>query len=559
MRGDGEGRVIVETKSATSTSPDRRIADCIHKEKCTDASVALLLFIGSLAYLWFFRSYTVIEPDEGILVQGAQRILNGEVLYRDFFSFFTPGSYYLLALVFKLFGSSLLVARTVLVFFGAIYSAFTYVIARRVCSQRSSFFAAAVVLATALPYRFLVLHNWDSTLWACFALYCGLRSIEKQNWGWSFATGSFAALTFVFEQSKGAGLILGFAAGIVALRFLSPKTNFNVAAGLTGLAWPIAATFAYFGVHHSLREMIVDWAWPLAHYSAANKVPYGYQGWSDATRHALFGSGAWLARIFYLLTFSASLWIPVLPLLEAIFLVYWIVRSRLEGVSSKSAYYIFVCATLSGLLLSVVLVRADIIHFIYLQPLFILVLAWMVDGRDIPGKSFPKIRPALVAFVAISLTMFAAPLLMRAASARFVIPTRRGALKSLGNDSVIDYVQAKVPPGEIMFVYPYLPLYNYLTATRNPTRYEYFQPGMNTPEQAQEILADLRSKQVAYVLFESSFSEKIPQSWPNTPMSAIAHDPIADFILQQYQTCQVLHSPQNWQFLFMARKGSACP
>jgi hypothetical protein len=155
--------------------------------------------------------------------------------------------------------------------------------------------------------------------------------------------------------------------------------------------------------------------------------------------------------------------------------------------------------------------------------------------------------------------MFAAPLLMRAASARFETATRRGVVKSSANDSVIDYVQAKVPPGEIMFVYPYLPLYNYLTATRNPTRYEYFQPGMNTLEQAQEILADLRSKQVAYVLFESSFSEKIPRSWPNTPMSAIAHDPIADFILQQYQTCQVLHSPQNWEFLFMARKGKACP
>jgi 4-amino-4-deoxy-L-arabinose transferase-like glycosyltransferase len=550
---------MVEKKSVTSTSPYRRIADCIHIEKCADARIALLLFIGSLAYLWLFRSYTVMDPDEGILLQGGQRILNGELLYRDFFSFYTPGSYYLLALVFKLFGSSFLEARTVLVFFGAIYSAFTYVIARRVCGRGSSVFAAAVVLATALPYRFLVLHNWDSTLWACFALYCALPSIEKQSWGWSFATGSFAALTFLFEQSKGAGLILGLGAGVLALRLLSPKTNFNLAAGLMGMVWPIALTFAYFGVHHSLREMIADWAWPLAHYSAANKVPYGYQGWSDATRHALFGSGAWLARVFYLLTFSASLWIPVLPLLALVFLVYWIVRSRREGVSSKSAYYIFVCATLCGLLLSVVVVRADIIHFIYLQPLFILVLAWMVDGGDIPGKYFANMRPGLVAFVAISLTMFASPLLMRAASARFQIATRRGVVKSSGSDSVIGYVQARVPPGEIMFVYPYLPLYNYLPATRNPTRYEYFQPGMNTPEQAQEILSDLHSMQVAYVLFESSFSEKIPRSWPNTPMSAVAHDPIADFILQQYQTCQVLHSPQNWQFLFMARKGKACP
>ena len=39
----------------------------------------------------------------------------------------------------------------------------------------------------------------------------------------------------------------------------------------------------------------------------------------------------------------------------------------------------------------------------------------------------------------------------------------------------------------------------------------------------------------------------------------VSYDPIADFILQQYQTCQILHSAQNWEFLFMARKGTACP
>src|SRR5262249_19539958 len=161
--------------------------------------------------------------------------------------------------------------------------------------------------------------------------------------------GSFAALTFLFEQSKGAGLILGFGVGLVAIRLLSPKTNISWTAALTGLAWPTALTFAYFGAHHSLGQMLADWAWPLAHYSAANKVPYGYQGWSDATRHALFGSGAWLARIFYLLTFSPSFWIPLLPLLSLVFLVYWIVRSRRGDVSSKSAHYILVCATLCGL------------------------------------------------------------------------------------------------------------------------------------------------------------------------------------------------------------------
>jgi hypothetical protein len=43
-----------------------------------------------------------MDPDEGIILQGAERILRGQVPYRDFFSFFTPGSYYLLALLFKI-------------------------------------------------------------------------------------------------------------------------------------------------------------------------------------------------------------------------------------------------------------------------------------------------------------------------------------------------------------------------------------------------------------------------------------------------------------------------
>jgi 4-amino-4-deoxy-L-arabinose transferase-like glycosyltransferase len=107
-----------------------------------------------------------MEPDEGIILQGAQRILRGEVLYRDFFSFLTPGSYYLLAFLFKIFGSSILVARTALVLLGAIYSVITYLLARRVCSRATAAFVAAIVTLTTLPYRFLVLHNCDSTLWA---------------------------------------------------------------------------------------------------------------------------------------------------------------------------------------------------------------------------------------------------------------------------------------------------------------------------------------------------------------------------------------------------------
>src|SRR5690349_6254261 len=81
--------------------------------------IALATLLISFLYLWLFRRYTWIDPDEGIILQGAQRILDGQVLYRDFFSFFTPGSYYLLAICFRVFGDSIIVGHTLLAIFGA--------------------------------------------------------------------------------------------------------------------------------------------------------------------------------------------------------------------------------------------------------------------------------------------------------------------------------------------------------------------------------------------------------------------------------------------------------
>ncbi|HEV2730638.1 MAG TPA: hypothetical protein VGV15_11460, partial [Terriglobales bacterium] len=87
--------VCAQSEGETSASPCqaallRGQSICIPEQYFSDRAIASFLFLTSFFYLFLFRRYTTMEPDEGIILQGAQRILGGEVLYRDFFSFFTP-------------------------------------------------------------------------------------------------------------------------------------------------------------------------------------------------------------------------------------------------------------------------------------------------------------------------------------------------------------------------------------------------------------------------------------------------------------------------------------
>ena len=306
--------------------------------------------------------------------------------------------------------------------------------------------------------------------------------------------------------------------------------------------------------------MLWDWLWPLQHYSVANHVPYGYASWSEDSRRLLWETGSWPVKLLFFFVISPTFLVPVLPLIAITLFLYWTHRSvRKQMRSDKGAYYCVMTGMLAGLLISIVAVRADIIHFMYLQPLYVLVVAWIFDGRDIPGPWFRAVRPVLKGLLTLAFLAFAMPLLLRAVNPPYKVETRRGVVTMPANDTVVPYIQAHVPAGGSLLVYPYLPLYNYLTATVSPVPYDYFQPGMNTPEQGQSILNELKSDRVRSVLFEPSFAEKIPPSWPATPEGAIAQDQVADYIARHYRRCKILDSPEGWRFQFMMRSDLACP
>ena len=523
----------------------------------------VLVFLFSFAYLCSFLRYSSLEPDEGIVLQGGQRILDGQLPYRDFFSFYTPGSFYLVAALFKGFGDSFVVARLSLAVAGAACSVVTYLLARRVCSRGFAVFAAALATMAGVAYRFLVLHNWYSTLLACLALYSAVRLLESRKAAWAFATGSFCSLTTMFEQSKGAGLCLGLGLGLVALRVTGKKRLFGrpeLASLTLGLLWPLLLAFAYFAAQHGSGIMVEDWLWPLRHYTSANRVPYAYQNWSDDARYLIFRSGPVWARVVKTLAVSPGLLVPVLPLIAVGLFGYSLLPGQRERVPrGKFEYYVVISGTLSGLLVSVLTVRADVIHFMYLAPFWYVSLAWILDASDFPSPILRAVRPYLVMLIGTTFGLMSLVILTTATGAHHRVVTRRGVVVTGEEEVVIDYVQRHIAPGEKILVYPYLPLYYYLTGTRSPAPLDYFQPGMNTAQQAQEIIRSLQTQDVNVIVFEPSFAEKMGTSWPETPLGSLANDPVGDYLARTYRVCKVLNSSPGSNFQVMVQRAKMCP
>jgi 4-amino-4-deoxy-L-arabinose transferase-like glycosyltransferase len=530
-----------------------------------DWLIATLLFGLSAFHLSFFYDYTLVNGDEGIILQGAQRILQGHVLYRDFFSLLTPGSYYWMAFFFKIFGSSILVGRAVLVVEGALLSVLTYLITRRVCSRWSAFLSSALVTLVGLPNRFLVLHNWDSTFWACLTLYSAVLFLHFPRRLPLFVTGLFAALTCLFEQSKGAGIVFGLVLGFAILvatdreRLNHWKPEF-FAAWAFGFALPFLVTFAYFGIQHGLTPMLADWFWPVHNYSAVNKTSYGFVLLSPADR-AEMSSDPWPSRLFMMVVTAPWFIVPALPFAGLVSLIYWARdKSRLDSDENPRAYYVLVSAAIVGLFLSIVATgRPDFTHFVYVIPILFVVLAWIIDGQILPS-AVRRALPLLTFVLLLSCISFGLAILTQPLNARHTLHTRRGILKASHADEILEYVQRSVPAGQTLLVYPYLPLYYYLTDTSNPTRYEYLMPGFNTPDQYQQVVRQLDADQTRIIVFEPSFREKLPVGFPGaSPEMLGAPDPVADYINSHYRKCSDLTSQDFWHFAAMVRKDLQCP
>lgn len=300
----------------------------------------LLACVPLLPYV--FTSH--FHGDEFIFTNTAKRIADGQSYGRDFFQFVMPGNFMLVALAYKLFGPSLLVARVVQDALVAAMAVAYYRLARAMGVRRGlAVLPAAVLLVVIVGQYFGYSHRWFSQAGVAFTLGLAWVALGRGPRAWGLV-GLGAGLTYVMQQMDGMALLLGLLAGQAWLAWRGEATPVR-RLGWFALGWavPMGSLALYLFANGGLWETFYGThLWALGHYRAAgnhNDVAY-------ATDLAVMldTTGAWISRAYWYALEALVVVGTFLPLLVSLASAFWLVGlGRRPGDRATSFSGVLAC------------------------------------------------------------------------------------------------------------------------------------------------------------------------------------------------------------------------
>lgn len=203
-------------------------------------AVALLATATFLAYAWSAH-FWVEQVDEGYFLDMADRVVRGELPYRDFTTYYTPGIFYLFAATFKLFGANLLWPRYLMALLRVATLLLTYGLARRVAPWPIALLPFVVLaLLDHWPIEPEPHPSWPAIVLCLATMECAARHFQSGRPIWLALAGVCAALSFLFKQNIGAFTAIALGGYIV----LRPRVPLSAAMKTVQVLFALGAAAA---------------------------------------------------------------------------------------------------------------------------------------------------------------------------------------------------------------------------------------------------------------------------------------------------------------------------
>ncbi len=441
--------------------------------------------------------------DFGIVPQGGQRVLLGEVPYRDFWEFIAPGALYVSAGALSLFGSNMLALGWTLTAIFVLMVALLYGLSKLVLRSELAALCCLLWVAIGLPSWPVLDHHWVATFTSVAAVAALARWLPRRGWLWLIVSGAMCALTGLSLQSAAPLLTLALALFVIAVT--SGRRRIPVLAVLGGAAFALlviaVAGFALVGAFPQFIEDTVVWLFAR------------YAGISTARLYLLPAQGSTLRK-----TVEATGTLLIVLLVAV--MVALSLRSALRAQPMRRRLLLLSLGA-AGIFLGA-LYHLDRYHVIYAFPLAAPLLVYWA-GR-LYRQARPSLQPAVAACTALALAIVILPLTSPASNAaalrgwfqpgQAALATPAGLVvaetpaEAEGLRIILGFLQQRVPPGGAVWVGPYWPELYFLSGRRNPTSFDVLTTGENSQTQFEQAAAELRRARPAAVVWAPQSSHE---------------------------------------------------
>jgi len=441
----------------------------------------LLLIIFAFFYYLIFFNRGIIDMDEGYMLHLADRITQGQMPFRDFVSIYTPGYLYIIAIVFKLFGSSIVISRLVSLFFclGIILVTFLLLLELKIKAKFIHLASFLCLISFGYPLINIVTVSWPAVLFVLFLILLLIKNTGKTKKYLLVLIGLDLALILFFKQNFG----LYFALVTLALIFWLDK----------GIQEKIKSVLII-----SVSFLLPSLFWV---YFLLIKNP---QGFSDFLSYSRTFASTFVFTYpplsFLLQPFGIFKLIPYyLPLIFVIVIVYFISKGKID-----KKYYSFYLFPLLGFI-ALIYPGSDLLH---LYPFYGFILVSILVF-SLKNKYFRFVLLVIILNILIGfyLTLFREYFRYlppyRYQNTAINVPRAKGLLVSKERALAIQgayYIIAKnTAKNDRIFVYPASPMLYFLFERQNPSKDSFYVHPYSTYTD-DRVIKEIRGSNIKYIV-----------------------------------------------------------
>jgi hypothetical protein len=513
-------------------------------------AIPIVLLIAGLAFLFTRIGQPPAIYDEGLTLVGADRILLGEVPFRDFWHTHPPGQIWLTAALFRFAGESMMALRVLdaVVKVLLALSVWGWAVRLGLARTAGSAFAIAAFAVAALWLELLGTFGYSGFP----ALLCGLESLalvvrclaaprsghaQLQMAGAGLAAG----IGMVFRLDFGLGTVAAAASTIVLAHSMTKilpgrerwrGATRELALFAAGAGLPVLLALIGLMAQGATLPRLIDALiiYPAATFREVRRLPPPAFSWKT-------------------LAFYVPAWVGILGLVRGILLL----RRGARGDVAALGW----CA-LSVLMLAALpqaRTRADLVHQLpVLLPSVALAAAW---GHEQFLRQSMRIAGALFLVPVFALTYLARPAVswlrpLPAASAHDHGVGRAAGVELLRDQAAaVRAVRDRTAPEDFVFVgngrhdrgVANDALFYFLAGRRYPTFYHNMLPGLTTRDTVQRVIvSQLQARGVRYVVLCTAFDGAIE---PNASRAAGSHE-LDEYLRRAYVRSTTIGHYQIW-------------